>query len=71
VKLSELKPPKLMVKRTSVPAMLDSVQLFERLERNGWLRPAVESGKETGCDLFLVSEIEGAVNRLMRERLPA
>jgi len=60
-----------MVKRTSVPAMLDSVQLFARLEKHGWVRPAVESETETGCDLFLVSEVEGAVNRLTREKLPA
>lgn len=72
MKISDLKPPKLMVKRTGVPAMLDSEQIFKRMERAGWIRPAVESDKETGgCDLFLISEVEAAVNRLKREKLPA
>jgi hypothetical protein len=71
MKLSELKPPKIMVKGTSVPAMLDSLQLFDRLVKHGWLRPAVASDKETGCDLFLVAEVEGAAQRLRREKLPA
>jgi hypothetical protein len=70
MKLSELLPPKLVVKRTSVPAMLDSKQLFDRLEKAGWIHPLVESDKETGCDLFLISEIVGAVERLKREKLP-
>ena len=70
MKLSALTPPKLVVKRTSVPAMLDSKQLFDRLERARWIRPLVESDKETGCDLFLVSEIEAAVGRMTREKLP-
>jgi hypothetical protein len=50
--------------------MLDSKQLFDRLEKAGWIHPLVESDKETGCDLFLVAEIESAVVRITREKLP-
>lgn len=72
MKLTDLTPPKILVKGASVPAMLDSIQLFHRLVKHGWLVPAIASDKHTGgCDLFLVSEVEVAAKRLRNEKLPA
>lgn len=71
MKYHEISPaPKLTVRRTTVPAMLESADLLDRLETAGWLRPIVPAKGKGTTDLFRVSDIEAALERMKRQELP-
>jgi hypothetical protein len=68
MKYSELVPAKkLTVRKRTAVAMLEHEGLFERFIRHGWLRPC-DRGQQS--ELYAVSDLEAAVNRLKREQLP-
>lgn len=72
MKYHEISPaPKLSVRRSTIPAMLESAGLLDKMEQAGWVRPIVKAEKNGGTDLFLVADIQAALNRLNREQLPA
>ena len=71
MKYSDLAPaPKLLVRRKTAAAMLEHNELLERFERAGWIKPRIAAKSRGEADLFAVSDLEVAVNRLMKEHLP-
>jgi hypothetical protein len=61
-------PPKLLVRRATVDAMVEHAGLVDRMIAAGWLKPRTEGGR---VDLFAVKEVEKAVERYLSEGLPA
>jgi hypothetical protein len=69
VKYSDIcKPPKLLARRATVDAMVEHAGLVDRMIQAKWIAPRTEGGR---VDLFLVREVERAVERYWIEGLPA
>lgn len=64
------RPPKLIVRRTTVPAMFEDAGILERMERHGWVRPIDRARKKCDTDKFSVSQLEAAAKRMETEPLP-
>jgi hypothetical protein len=69
----EISPvPKLLVRRSSAEASLEHAGILAKMEKAGWIRPVHVEGKpgKNRYDFFSFSQLERAVRRMEREKLP-
>lgn len=63
--------PKLLLRRPSAEAALESAKLLERMERAGWIRPVTSMPNgQSSIDLFSTEQLRAAVQKLEKEPLP-